>query len=201
MASPRAVPVGVGLALVSALTLTGCSTAGTPLPPTPQVESTTVAPRPPSPHVQSATATPPPRPQLQSATATPRPPSPQVHSTATPPPPTPEVQSAASITPRAPAKRLPGWWRPAAPAHPNRGGRTFSNFHAAAGTLDGLVLAGRRLVGSGVGKAVLRMRPHTSTHASAVPSTFPQTNQLSLIRLRSTVREFAGFTIRATAQG
>jgi Right handed beta helix region len=122
---------------------------------------------------------------------------------AAPAPPTsaPVVHPASSITTRAATYRVPGWWRPKAPTHPNRGGRRFSNFHAAAGTLDGLVLAGNRLVGRGVGRAVLRMRPHTSTHASDVPSRFPQTNQLSLVRLQSTVREFAGFTIKATEQG
>jgi hypothetical protein len=87
------------------------------------------------------------------------------------------------------------------PASPNSAGSTFSDFHPAAGTLDGLVLSGPRLIGAGVDRSVLRMRAHSSTHAADIPTAFPQTNQLSLVRLGSTVTEFAGFTVRATAEG
>lgn len=111
------------------------------------------------------------------------------------------VPAAASSAGPVVSPGLPAWWRPKAPVRPNRSGSEFSDFHRAEGTLDGLVLGGPRQVGRGVGRAVLRMRAHTSTRASAVPTRFPATNQLSLVRLRSTVREFGGFTILGTPQG
>lgn len=103
--------------------------------------------------------------------------------------------------PRLPTYRVPDWWRPRAIARPNRGGAVFSDFHRAEGTYDGIVLSADRLLGRGVGRSVLRMRSHTSTHAADIPKRFPHTNQLSLVRLRSSVREFAGFTLTGTRQG
>ena len=196
MASPSTLRTNVALALVGVLALTGCSSAADPAP------ATAVAAGRSAPAARSAAAASPASAGPASASPAPASPTPAGPASASSAPAGPAPTARASSSPtRAATYRLPGWWRPKAPTHPDLAGRTFSNFRAAAGTLDGLVLGGSRLVGAGVGRTVLRMRAHTSTHARDVPSTFPQTNQLSLVRLRSTVHEFAGVTIRATPQG
>jgi hypothetical protein len=57
------------------------------------------------------------------------------------------------------------------------------------------------LVGAGPAETVIEMAPRSSTRASTIPTAFPDTNQLSLLRIDQGAHLVAGFTLRATDQG
>lgn len=79
---------------------------------------------------------------------------------------------------------------------------TFKDFDSATGgTMNGVAAWVKGLRGSGVGRTVLKMKAHTSTKKSTIPSTFPSTNQLSLMRLTGDDLTVSGFTLRGTHQG
>lgn len=79
----------------------------------------------------------------------------------------------------------------------------FADFTPAAGTIDGAVVGppAAGLVGAGAGRTVLEVAAGTSTHAADVPTTFPATNQLSVLRVAGARTVLRGFTIRGTEQG
>ena len=79
----------------------------------------------------------------------------------------------------------------------------FRDFTRAQGTLDGGVLGGSAagLAGVGASHTTIELVPHSSTHRRDVPTAFPSTNQLSVLRVTGSARVLTGFTVRATAQG
>jgi len=81
----------------------------------------------------------------------------------------------------------------------------FQDFTPADGTFDGGVIGGGGLIGMGQGRSVLEVAPSTSTHAGDIPTTFPATNQLSVLRvgtLESTSRiVLSHFSVQGTEQG
>lgn len=70
-------------------------------------------------------------------------------------------------------------------------------------TYNGLNLpeTARGLVGAGEARTVIDMAARSSTRASTIPTSFPGTNQLSLLRIMRGSRIVAGFTLRGTDQG
>jgi hypothetical protein len=80
---------------------------------------------------------------------------------------------------------------------------TFRDFVSAGYTKNGLDLDAQvgGLRGSGVGRTVFAMVPHTSTHAGDIPHGFPNTNALSLLRLTGDGLRLSGFTLEGTDQG
>ena len=82
----------------------------------------------------------------------------------------------------------------------------FQDFTPADGTFDGGVLSrAAGLVGAGPGKTVLEVAPGTSTHAADIPTTFPSTNQLSVLRVGTleptSGTVLRGFSVQGTEQG
>ncbi|GAA2749692.1 hypothetical protein GCM10009869_06490 [Amnibacterium kyonggiense] len=80
---------------------------------------------------------------------------------------------------------------------------SFTNFTRADGTLDGAV-AGPTvggLVGSGASRTTLQVKQYSSTHAKDIPRTFPNTNQLSVLRVSGRSAVLRGFTVNGTKQG
>ena len=79
----------------------------------------------------------------------------------------------------------------------------FDDFTAAGGTIDGGVLGGQAsgLIGAGPAKTVLEVAARTSTHAGDIPAAFPDTNQLSVLRVGGTRTVLRDFTIQGTDQG
>ena len=106
----------------------------------------------------------------------------------------------------------PGPFTPAVAAAKGRAVRlgpgtlAFHDFTPADGTIDGGVLgAAAGLLGAGPDRTVLQVQPRTSTHAADIPTTFPDTNQLSVLRVGTTASRsgvvLRGFTVRGTEQG
>ena len=82
------------------------------------------------------------------------------------------------------------------------GTNAFADFAVrAGGSQVGASEAGGGIVGAGVGRTVFQMTPHTSTRAASIPTAFPATNQLSLLRVGGDHVVLSGFTLRGTAQG
>ncbi|MBW4043113.1 MAG: hypothetical protein HIU86_13500 [Acidobacteria bacterium] len=82
-------------------------------------------------------------------------------------------------------------------------GVALHDFVPAGGTFDGGVLGPSALgmIGSGSSTTTVSLVPNTSTRASDVPRVFPQTNQLSVLRVAGGARVLQGFTVRGTPQG
>ncbi|WP_133767561.1 hypothetical protein [Amnibacterium kyonggiense] len=79
----------------------------------------------------------------------------------------------------------------------------FDDFTPANGTLDGgVVLASARgIVGAGVGRTVFEVAPGTSTRAGDIPTGFPNTNQLSVLKVDGDRTVLRGFAVQGTDQG
>jgi hypothetical protein len=82
----------------------------------------------------------------------------------------------------------------------------FQDFTPADGTLDGGVLGGAAgLLGAGRGRTILEIAQSTSTHAADIPTTFPSTNQLSVLRVGTPASTsgivLRGFSVQGTEQG
>jgi hypothetical protein len=80
---------------------------------------------------------------------------------------------------------------------------SMRDFTPSAGTLDGGVIGPDAvgLVGRGASRTVLQIRKHTSTRAGSIPRRFPETNQLSVLKVTGDAHILRGFTVRGTAQG
>lgn len=79
----------------------------------------------------------------------------------------------------------------------------FPDFTAADGTIDGAVIpeAAAGLLGAGPTRTVFEVASGTSTHAADIPTTFPSTNQLSVVRVDGTNTVLRGFGVQGTDQG
>jgi len=81
----------------------------------------------------------------------------------------------------------------------------FQDFTPADGTLDGGVIGTGGLVGAGASRSVLEVAAGSSTHAADIPTTFPATNQLSVLRIgtaeTTTGTVLRGFGVRGTELG
>lgn len=79
----------------------------------------------------------------------------------------------------------------------------FQDFTPAAGTIDGAVVGPQAtaLIGAGPDRTLFEVAAKTSTHAADIPTTFPDTNQLDVLRIAGSGTVLRGFGIRATDQG
>ena len=84
-------------------------------------------------------------------------------------------------------------------------GRTLSlrDLASHAATWDGAVvgIGSGGLVGAGIGRTTLRLAPHSSSRRREVPTAFPETNQLNVLRVVRSATVLRGFTLQGTRQG
>ena len=80
---------------------------------------------------------------------------------------------------------------------------SFADFKSHAATYDGGVLGTTAggLEGRGMSKTTVRMSPHSSTRASKVPHSSSSTNQISVLRVVDRATVLRGFTLLGTPQG
>lgn len=76
-------------------------------------------------------------------------------------------------------------------------------FVPADGTEDGGVVGpdAAGLVGAGAERTVLQVAPRSSTSAADIPTTYPATNQLDVLRVTGGASLLRGFTVQGTDQG
>jgi hypothetical protein len=79
----------------------------------------------------------------------------------------------------------------------------FTDFGTPGSATDAALVgpAATGLVGAGVGRTVLEMVPHTSTHAADIPTEHLQPNQLALLRVVGDGAVLRNFTLQGTDQG
>ncbi len=80
---------------------------------------------------------------------------------------------------------------------------TFHDFTGSSSAKNGAAIdpAIHGLQGSGVSATTFQMAPHSSTRAASVPTTYPATNQLSLLKVTAAHARLSGFTLRGSDQG
>lgn len=79
----------------------------------------------------------------------------------------------------------------------------FDDFRPNGTTLDGgeVDAPAEGLVGAGERRTVLQVAPHSSSRAASIPTTFPETNQLDVLKVSGTASVLQGFTVQGTDQG